>query len=421
MKGHKTMYNYWRERVDIWKFPDRVYTLKQIQDKVKEDRKFEAGITALVAHKTKNKAAKDKFKRNKEEVRPLINKYEETMPKAKDVMISYMAELNEALMEITEIFTSENETGLVKNVMPNPIKVLCLREASSSEVENSEIPEILMLNVTPKAKTVIFLKENDHERIAEHNEEEKMEEKLDKMVKYNVYEKEKISLIYKWRLLKTERKLFIVQLLLVEQKLEEMDEEDFATVELEYYKKEFEGDEFRKILRGNLEEQCQIQEKCEELDQMINSLSMESDEDKRPKGCEKPTTTEEAKKEVSDQEKSPRTLKGQSYQEKYENIKNEGFKKKVLFKKKPRLKWQNHRKYRKIKSENDLWKNLPDELQKFTLKTAVIIVLIEILFRTTFPFMKGKTINSTATTKETYKDGKFKFKYKTILVSLFCM
>ena len=189
------MFNYWKERVDIWKFPDRVYTFKQIQDKVKEDRKFEDRIKALVTHKTKNKAAKDKFKRSKEEVLPLRNKYEEEMPKAKDVMIGYMAELNGALMEITEIFTSENETGLVENVMQNPTKVLCLREASSSEVEISEIPEILILNIIPKAKTVIFLKENDHERIAEHNEEEKMEEKLDKMVKYNVYEKEKISLI----------------------------------------------------------------------------------------------------------------------------------------------------------------------------------------------------------------------------------
>ena len=275
MRGHKTMYNYYRERVSIWKFPDRVYTFEELKEKVKDDRKFEARIKALVAHKTKNKSAKDKFKRCKEEVLPIINKYEEIMPKAKDVMISYMAELNSALMEITEIFTSENETGLVKNVMPNPTKVLCLREASSTEVEILKIPEILMLNSSPKAKTVIYLKEDDHDRIEEQNEDEKKEEKLAKLVKYKVCGKEKILLIYKWKVLITERELFIVKLRLVEHQLEVMDEEeDFDTVELEYYKKEDEGDEYRRLLRENVEEQCQIQEKCEELDKMINSLSM---------------------------------------------------------------------------------------------------------------------------------------------------
>ncbi|CAL4084000.1 unnamed protein product, partial [Meganyctiphanes norvegica] len=198
MRGHKTLFNYWKTRVDIWKYPDRVYTFDQIKDKVKSDRKFEDRIKAIVTQKTRNKAAKEKFKRSKTEVLPLINKYEEEMPKAKDMMIGYSAELNCALMEITEISTSEIETGLVENVMKNPTKVLCLKQASSSEVENWEIPQILMLNVTPKAKTVKYFKENDHEKIAEHNEDLIMEEKLDKLIKYNVYQNEKISLIYKW-------------------------------------------------------------------------------------------------------------------------------------------------------------------------------------------------------------------------------
>ncbi|CAL4072340.1 unnamed protein product, partial [Meganyctiphanes norvegica] len=281
--------------------------------------------------------------------------------------------------------------------------------------------EILMQNVTPKAKTVIFLKENDHERIAEHNEEEKMEEKLDKMVKYNVYKKEKISLIYKWRLLKTERKLFIVQLLLVEQKLEEMDEEDFATVELEYYKKEFEGDELRKILRENLEKQCQIQEKCEELEKMINSLSIGDSDEDNVTLQKKISRAQIRESEVMDQEKSPRTLKGPSDQEKYENIKNEGFKKKVKMKMFPNTntsEWHHvplikkHRRYKKkIKKIRN--KKTPSELCQY---------ISELQKFTTFPFMKGKEINSATTTNEfTYKDGKFKFKYKTILVSLFCM
>ncbi|CAL4151539.1 unnamed protein product [Meganyctiphanes norvegica] len=406
MRGHKTLFNYWKTRVDIWKYPDRVYTFDQIKDKVKSDRKFEDRIKAIVTQKTRNKAAKEKFKRSKAEVLPLINKYEEEMPKAKDMMIGYSAELNCALMEITEISTSEIETGLVENVMKNPTKVLCLKQASSSEVENWEIPQILMLNVTPKAKTVKYFKENDHEKIAEHNEDLIMEEKLDKMIKYNVYQNEKISLIYKWRLLKTERKLFIVQLQVVEEKLKEMDDmddEDFDTVELQYINKELEGDKLRKILRENLDKQGQIQEIWEELAKLINSLSLgDSDEDnvtlqKKISG----------QSEVMDQEKSPRTIKGPSFQEKYENIENEGFKKKCS--KKPRLKWQNHRKYRKFKSDYYSLKNLQEELLKFTLKTVVLTVLIKILLIKNFPFMKGKEINSATTTNEsTYKDGHFK-------------
>ncbi|CAL4103547.1 unnamed protein product [Meganyctiphanes norvegica] len=342
------------------------------------------------------------------------------MPKAKDMMIGYSAELNCALMEITEISTSEIETGLVENVMKNPTKVLCLKQASSSEVENWEIPQILMLNVTPKAKTVKYFKENDHEKIAEHNEDLIMEEKLDKMIKYNVYQNEKNILIYKWRLLKTERKLFIVQLQVVEEKLKEMDDmddEDIDTVELQYINKELEGNKLRKILRENLDKQGQIQEIWEELAKLINSLSLgESDEDnvtlqKKISGN---------KSEVMDQEKSPRTIKGPSFQEKYENIENEGFKKKCCSKK-PLLKWQNHRKYRKIKSDYYVWKNLQDDLHKLELKTVVLTVLIKILLIKNFPFMKGKEINSATTTNEsTYKDGHFKFKY-TILVSLFCL
>ena len=60
MRGHKTLFNYYRERVDIWKFPDRVYTFEQLKEKVKNDVKFESRIKALVAYKTKNKSAKDK-------------------------------------------------------------------------------------------------------------------------------------------------------------------------------------------------------------------------------------------------------------------------------------------------------------------------------------------------------------------------
>ena len=212
----------------------------------------------------------------------------------------------------------------------------------------------------------------------------------------------KISLIYKWRLLKTERKLFIVQLQVVEEKLKEMDDmddEDFDTVELEYINKELEGDKLRKMLRENLDKQGQIQEIWEELAKLINSLSLgDSDEDnvtlqKKISGTQS---------EVMDQEKSPRTIKGPSFQEKYENIENEGFKKKCCSKK-PLLKWQNHRKYRKIKSDYYVWKNLQDDLQNFTLKTAMLIVLIEILIRTTFPFIKGKHHYSATTTNITYK------------------
>ncbi|CAL4131792.1 unnamed protein product, partial [Meganyctiphanes norvegica] len=237
------------------------------------------------------------------------------------------------------------------------------------------------------------------ENVAEHNEDEKMEEKRVKMVKYKLWEKEKISLIYKWRLLKTERKLFIIQLLLVEQKLEEMDEKDFDTVELEYYKMECEGDEYRRLLRGNLEKQCQIQEKCEELEKRINSLSIGDSDEESVTLQKKISRAQIIESEVRDQEKSPRTLKGQIYQEKYENIKNEGFKKKVKMKMFPNTntsEWHHvplikkHRRYKKkIKKIRN--KKTPSELCQY---------ISELQKFTTFPFMKGKEINSAATTKE---------------------
>ncbi|CAL4115300.1 unnamed protein product, partial [Meganyctiphanes norvegica] len=134
--------------------------------------------------------------------------------------------------------------------------------------------------------------------------------------------------------------------------------------------------------------------------------------------------------------KSPRTLKGQSFQKKYENIENEEISKPVLLKscrywkkvrkkKSPRTlmgrrKWHHVpliKKYRRYKKKIKKIRNkkTPSELCHYISEVS------ELQKFTTFPFMKGKEINSATTTNEsTYKDGHFKFKY-TILVSLFCL
>ncbi|CAL4248091.1 unnamed protein product, partial [Meganyctiphanes norvegica] len=163
------------------------------------------------------------------------------------------------------------------------------------------------------------------------------------------------------------------------------------------------------------------------LDKMINSLSMESDEDKWPQVCVKPTTTvygyikcfqektvqenEEISKPVVlksyrywkkiRKKKSPRTLMGQRNEKCVMLSKENGTR---SYKENSSVLKKNYKFVKKKhKSESD---------QKFTLRTAVLIVLIKILLRTNFPFMKGKHMESATTKDITYKDGKFKFKYK---------
>ncbi|CAL4221060.1 unnamed protein product [Meganyctiphanes norvegica] len=343
---------------------------------------------------------------------------------------------------------------------------------------------------------------------------------MSKLFKYGKFWKEKSEVLYKWRVMINKRDILVNQIRMVEIEQEILEEasEDCGT--LEYWKKELEGDNYRKLLRENVAEQIQFQKKCKVLNNIISSISMEneemenplkialeisldyyrklqdeiatkftenskrfayvnkispdeicedivflnkkisrtqigdseeqivtlqkkisraqigqSDEDKWPEVWVKPTTTVYGytkglkEKTVQDNEeiskpvvlkscrywkkvrkkKSPRTLMGRSAKVMLQQETENNYRK---CEKVQQLKWPSHRKTKKKKIKKIRNKKTPSELCQY---------ISELQKFTTFPFMKGKEINSAATTNEfTYKDGKFKFKY-TILVSLFCM
>ncbi|CAL4073125.1 unnamed protein product, partial [Meganyctiphanes norvegica] len=155
----KKFQNYWKERIDLWKNTDSIYSYDQLKSMSKSDSKFETKIKQLVSAQTRNKCVKQKFKKFEQVIIPLMKKYEEIMPKAKDEIIRFLGECNDTLTETTEIEYSENTTELVENVMPKPTKVLCLNEAVTSKLVNYEITEKLVNILIPKPTKVVCISE----------------------------------------------------------------------------------------------------------------------------------------------------------------------------------------------------------------------------------------------------------------------
>ena len=79
MKYHK----YWKERVDIWTYTDNVYSFSYLKSMASVDRQLEMKIKQIEISQKGKKCFERKFKKIKQDIIHIKNKYKDFMPKAK--------------------------------------------------------------------------------------------------------------------------------------------------------------------------------------------------------------------------------------------------------------------------------------------------------------------------------------------------